>query len=690
MSVLNPAALLLLLIAVPITLLYVLRVRLRRAPISSMMFWQQALADQPPRAFWQRFRHLASWLLQMLLLLLLVLGAADLRWSSGDGGPRRLVLVLDVSASMSASDNGSTRLEQARRDAQRIISELSDSDEAAVVAAGGVPRILCGITSHQPTLRRAIEAAEQTVAAASITSALQLAQQLTAGIPRAKVIVFSDGCGSEQDRQSASDSISATQSESGQSEDLPEVAAVPKNSVEWRLFGESLPNCGFTAFQLRRSDVDPLGYELLIRIRNAADRPVTCQVELSRDDRPLDVIPVSIEAGGDWTRVITKLSPDGGRILAELTNIQFGGPSDGLLSDNRAWAVLPSRERQSVLLVSPGNLFVQKVFEANPLVDLTVWQELPENPVWPADTLVVFHELVPSVLPPGPIIALDPRGDCDLWKIEGVQEDPVLETVDAASDLMRSVRLDQVLISEATQLSYSTAPRILAGASGGVVLYGTLKRDSGNVCVLAARFGGSDLAFRTVFPILIANAINHFSGRLTEPPDALTAGESARLILELPEFPEAGKLAGKSERSLTLKSPVGRKQDLSAVPAAALLSAGTQDSATDNAPDTRWLLVTQPLLEPGIWTVTADQRDSKSGPEDADPIIELAVNAVAESECDLRAVTGLPVNGSRGAVAGFSGRIENWFGGALTPAITLLILSLLIIDWALHQRRWLN
>lgn len=63
MSVLNPAALLLLLIAVPITLLYVLRVRLRRAPISSMMFWQQALADQPPRAFLAAFstsRQLAA------------------------------------------------------------------------------------------------------------------------------------------------------------------------------------------------------------------------------------------------------------------------------------------------------------------------------------------------------------------------------------------------------------------------------------------------------------------------------------------------------------------------------------------------------------------------------------------------------------------------------------------------------
>jgi hypothetical protein len=693
MSFLNPAALLLLLIAVPITLLYVLRVRLRRAPVSSMMFWQQALADQPPRALWQRFRNLTSWLLQMLLLLLLVLGAAELRWKIGDAGPRRLVLVLDVSASMSATENGSSRLERARQDALQVISELSDNDEAAVVAAEAVPRILCGITSHQPTLRRAIETAEQTVAAASITSALQLAQQLTAGIPRANVIVFSDGCGSQQDRQTASDAIVATQTDSAPATDSPNSTALPKDSIEWRLFGNSLPNCGFTAFQLRRSDADPLGYEIFIRIRNASDVPVTCAVELSRDDLPLDVIPVSIEAGSDWTRTITKLSPDGGRILGELTSIQFGGPTDGLLSDNKAWTVLPSRDRQSVLLVSPGNLFVQKVLEANPLVDLTVWQELPTNPIWPTDTLIVLHELVPPVLPPRPIIALDPRSDCDLWKLDGVQEDPILETLDATSDLMRNVRLDQVLIPKATQLRFSSAPQTLAGAGQGLVLYGALKRSSGNVCVLAARLDESDLAFRTVFPILIANALNQLSGRMAEPPRALTSGESARLVLDLPEFPAAGKRAGTADQSLILNSPAGRKQDLSAVPAAAAPSSSASAAAPDSPADARWLIVTRPLLESGIWTVTANiptAPNARSSDENSAPIIELAVNAVAESECDLRPITGHTGNFSPAKTAGSSNLIQNWFGSSLTPGITLLILCLLIIDWALHQRRWLN
>ena len=47
-------------------------------------------------------------------------------------------------------------------------------------------------------------------------------------------------------------------------------------------------------------------------------------------------------------------------------------PDDALAADNTAWAILPRRDRQRVILVTPGNLFLEKVFEAIPLVDLEV------------------------------------------------------------------------------------------------------------------------------------------------------------------------------------------------------------------------------------------------------------------------------------------------------------------------------
>jgi hypothetical protein len=674
MLVMNPAALLLLLIAVPITLLYVLRVRLRRAPVSSLMFWQQALADQPPRAFWQRFRHLFSWLLQMLLLLLLVLAAADLRWGIS-GNAQRVVIVLDVSASMSALTDGESRLHAAQRQALEVLSELTEEDEAAVVAAGPVPQILCGVTNHQPTLRRAIESAVQTPAAASVKAAVRLAQQLASGAAGGRVEVFSDGCGDAEDRRSP---VQALQPDAASRTDSNVGTEVP---TEYHLIGTALPNCGFTAFQIRRSDADPLAYDLFIRVRNAAAEPVTCRVELLRDGVPLDVIPVSIEAGGEWARVVSKLSAEGGRIQGELTEIEYGSAEDGLAFDNRAWAVLPARLRQRVLLVSSGSLFVQKVFEANPLVDLTVWRELPAEPVWPKDTVIVLHELVPAVLPPGPVLVLDPRSDCDLWKLTDIAADPVLETADAGSELMRNVRLEQVLIPEASRLEFRAAPKVLAGAGADLPLYVAIRRNGGEVLVLAVRLSGSDLAFRTVFPILVTNALNHFAGRGAEQPGALASGSAARIVLRMPAEQGADPAQDAGVRSVRLRSPEGIERRLRAV--------ATADSGTNEADaDSGWLVVTEPLMETGVWEFVADDRSpsaATAAATNAKPLAELAVNAAAESEVDLRPDTSAAV-----AAVGTGASTSRWFSGSATVWLGLLILTLLITDWALYQRRWLT
>ena len=637
MSLLNPAALFLLLIALPITLLYVLRVRLRRVPVSSLMFWQKALADQPPRAFWQRFRHLASWLVTLLLLVLLILAASDIRMSSRVMRSQRLVLVLDVSSSMAAGTRGTSRLDAARQAALQRIAELSDDDEAAVIAAGSTPVILCSVTSHQPTLRKAIAEAEQTPGTGQLQDAIQLAQRIAAGAASAsgegtgRVVVFSDGCGEFQ----------------------------PHESVEWQTFGEAQPNVGFTAFQVRRSPSDPLGYELLLRVRNAADVGVTGRVEVERDGVPLDVIPISIDANGEWTQVISKLSSEGGRLRAELTALQFEvaagvvAPVDGLVADNTVWALLPARPRQRVLLVSPGSLFVQKVLEANPLVDLTVWSELPEAPVWPADTLVVLHELVPSVLPPGPLLVLDPRSSCDRWTLSGEVSDPVVETMQSESAWMRNVRLEQVLIPSASVLNFTAAPQMLAEATGGVPLYAAVRRaNAGPVLVLSIRFGGSDLAYRTVFPILVANALNEFAGQRREVTSAFAAGETARLVLQDGGDPLSERNSLSATRLISLRAPSGNLQKLRAT-----------------AVSGEWQLVTEPLQEAGIWEVSK--------------LTEFAVNAGHEREVDLRPSAAVLSTGK--AVPASS-----WLlGGDVTRWLSLLALVVVAIEWALHQRRWL-
>src|SRR6186997_88595 len=124
MSLANPAALAWLALAVPVVIFYILKIRLRRVPVSTVLFWRQIFEEKKPRSLWQRLRHLLSLLVQLAFLALLILALAQPFFSWEIEQARRLVLVVDNSASMNATDVGPNRLARARDLGQRIIAGL--------------------------------------------------------------------------------------------------------------------------------------------------------------------------------------------------------------------------------------------------------------------------------------------------------------------------------------------------------------------------------------------------------------------------------------------------------------------------------------------------------------------------------------------------------------------------------------
>ncbi len=94
----NPAGFWWAAVAVPIVLLYVLKVRLRRQPVSTFLFWDQVFHEKKPRSWWQQLRHLLSLLLQICLLALLVFALIDPLWQWQKAQRRKVLLVIDNSA----------------------------------------------------------------------------------------------------------------------------------------------------------------------------------------------------------------------------------------------------------------------------------------------------------------------------------------------------------------------------------------------------------------------------------------------------------------------------------------------------------------------------------------------------------------------------------------------------------------
>ena len=594
MNFANPLALAWLGLLIPVVIFYILKIRLRRVPVSTVMFWQQVVDEQNPRSIWQRLRHLVSLLLQMAMLALLALALSDPFFPWEVRQARRIVLVLDNSASLQATDVPPSRWTHALDQAEAAIARLRTRDELAIVAAGTEPRVVCGFTSHGRSLRDALRTVSCTDGPTRVAEAIAMARQLLGERTDEKqreIRIISDACFPDAEAL-----LTAVE---------PVSEGQPTTALHWEIVGQRSVNAGITQFQVRRSLLDPIGYEILAEVTNASDQPLECRFEVDLNEEPVDVIPLKLEAGGRWSQVMEKTSATGGHLKATLT------AADALAVDNTAWAVLPHRQPQPVLLSAKDQLFLLKVLESIPLVTVTQSTELPTT--IPASTVAVYHQATPTQLPPGNLLIVDPANSCDLWDVGAELPDPLVAKQDKDSPILAHVRLDNVLLPQARQLTFKQPDlaRVLVTSVTGAPLLAAFERPAGKVLVLTVNLNQGDLPLRTAFPILMTNALGWFAGREGELRESVATGSTR--VLRREEL-EAAKLS--ERQSLLLTSPRGEQRRL---PAA-------------------WTSLTLgPFAEAGIWAVVAEPTvpASPDAPS-ATPLWELACNVASRAEADLR------------------------------------------------------
>jgi hypothetical protein len=300
-----------------------------------------------------------------------------------------------------------------------------------------------------------------------------------------------------------------------------------------------------------------------------------------------------------------------------------------------------------VTLVTEGNLFLEKVFEANPLVRLAVSKEAPKD----TPALTVWHRRVANPLPPGNHLVIEPRNATDLWTIGETLQNPVVEKQDRQSPLMTHIRLDNVLMPEARQIRFTAPGSALATALSGDPIYYAIERPDGKgkVIVLTVDLDKGDLPLQTAFPIMVANSLGWFTGARGELREALATGAVADIAL--PPRP------GFSANSLELAGPDGRKKAL---------------------PVSGGKVTVGPLAQCGIWSLRIP--DAK---DDAAPVLEVACNLADRPESDLRVPATLTQIQSASLGGGFGGW-PIWFVLAVAAG------TLLTVEWYLYQRRWIS
>ena len=154
----------------------------RERVVGTGLFWQKALAEEKARWRWRRWRSKVSLAVQMLIVVLLALAAAGPQIPP----PKRIVLVIDNSATMRATDVQPTRLDAAKEVARRLIESLRSCDEMAVVTVVRQPTEVQPLTSDQALLTTAVDSVQATDEPPAIEWAVKLAREIPACRTRAK------------------------------------------------------------------------------------------------------------------------------------------------------------------------------------------------------------------------------------------------------------------------------------------------------------------------------------------------------------------------------------------------------------------------------------------------------------------------------------------------------------------------
>jgi hypothetical protein len=176
-----------------VTLLYILKLRRRAVAVPFSKIWDRVLRDQQATSLFSQLKRLFSLLLQLILLALIVLALGDPRLTQNSESARHIVVLVDASASMKATDEKPTRLSAATLALSAMIDGLGGSDRMLVAKMDATVTPLSTMTDDVPSLKRAASLIHASDTRSDLKRAISFALDSLRGLPNPEILVFSDG-----------------------------------------------------------------------------------------------------------------------------------------------------------------------------------------------------------------------------------------------------------------------------------------------------------------------------------------------------------------------------------------------------------------------------------------------------------------------------------------------------------------
>ncbi|MEX0887520.1 MAG: VWA domain-containing protein [Phycisphaeraceae bacterium] len=652
-------------IAVPaLVALYFLKLRRREVVIPSTLLWRKAVQDMQVNAPFQKLRRNLLLLLQLVILGALLVAMARPALDAAAAPGQRVVILIDHSASMNATDGEPTRLDEARRRTRELVDSL-DGGAAMIVSFAEQARVVEQFTSDAGRLRAALERVEATDQRGRLIPALQLVEPYAAEAAASDevelmVYVVTDG---RVHRPAEAPPLSL------QGAQVRYLAVGSRDA-------SAVDNVGIVAFAARRAFDAPEQVRVLARVANYGPSAVATDLRLRVDGRTRRVETVRLGPAGDAasTEMVPFSFASLDAAIVELTQER----GDQLAADDAARLMLAPARQLRVLLVTEGNTFLERVIDSVGVRERVtmppdVFEQQSAHALrrggWGTDDAdegetgfdaIVFDGYSPEAVPLVDSLYFGAAPPIERLALRaGREDDPAAQAVldwQRAHPVLRHVALDHVVLRRPGRLAVPTDGRVLATAQTGPVL-AEVQRAGVRHVVASFDVMESNWPLYVSFPVFMSN-VTHVLGLGALADEAALAYRSGEAVA-LPVTVDADRLRYEGPATLTAR-------------------AGGEGGGGGGA-----VLPAFPRV--GLY----EARGVAVQP----PYDRLAVNLLDATESDIRPVHELAlVSGGGGGGGGGSGqasaaRDEDGVRREVWPWFAAAALVVLMIEWVVYTRR---
>lgn len=543
-----------------VVVLYILKLRRRPVAVPFSRIWDRILRDKEATSLFSQLKRILSLLLQLALLTLMLFALGDPRLRASLSEGRNIVVLVDASTSMKATDVAPSRMEAAKRELTKLARGLGGADRMLIAQMDAGLTALTTMTGEVNTLEGAVSQLHATDTRADLARGLRFAIDSLRGLSKPEIVLVSDGAFGDVSEIVKGIDLGAT-----------ELRFIP--------IGRSGKNAAITEFSVRRYPLDKARYEVLLEVTNTNPEPTTLELSLLGDGEVVDVTRLALGPNERLPRFYKDLA--GASRTLEAVIKPVNGAVDDLPADNHAYALMPERRRARVLVVTPGNTYLEAALLLDEYLDVSM---LDPSKYPPADKfdVTIFDGVAPAAAKhTGSLLYLGlPSAPDAPVKLGKKIEMFGFDTWDKKSALLRWMAMGDIQAASGSTLVPEKGDRVVGASDAGPILVEG-RRAGRRFVALGFDPRNSDFVLRVAWPLFVLNAINDFVEEDTGYVSSFRTGEVWRV--PAPSGAEIATLEDPSGKRRTIPVKEGRAVYLGDQAGFYKLIVGSEPEATTTA-----------------------------------------------------------------------------------------------------------